>query len=421
LIVKKIADSLVKNNLQVSSLMDLKNYIVREPLVDAKGQVLGFELSLQPRSSEAGTVDVNALIGYVGEQLNDEQSGWQLSGNILFLKVQPASLSPELAERLPPQKVVFSVDSSELPTVETMTAVKALHEQGFGISLAVPSLVKLDKTLLPLFSHSDIRFGAADVATHTKINGTLKQIPIRMLARQIRNWEEYDASASLGIDSFIGNLYMTTRPGSESKGLNPAQTMILQLMQLVKKNADVKDLEGILRRDAALSYKLLRYINSVGFGLGTEIQSLKHAVTMLGYSPLYRWLSLLLATASTTGYAPALMQTAIIRGRLAELLGAGFLPKNESENLFVCGMFSLLDCMLGIPMDQVLENIQLSDLVSQALISREGMYGPFLALAEACEVNNGNVESLADALFIDVNRVNESHLAALAWTQNLKL
>jgi c-di-GMP-related signal transduction protein len=68
-----------------------------------------------------------------------------------------------------------------------------------------------------------------------------------------------------------------------------------------------------------------------------------------------------------------------------------------------------------------LENIQLSDLVSQALISREGMYGPFLALAEACEVNNGNVESLADALFIDVNRVNESHLAALAWTQNLKL
>jgi EAL and modified HD-GYP domain-containing signal transduction protein len=197
--------------------------------------------------------------------------------------------------------------------------------------------------------------------------------------------------------------------------------MILQLMQLVKKNADVKELEGLLRRDAALSYKLLRYINSVGFGLGAEIQSLKHAVTMLGYSPLYRWLSLLLATASTTGYAPALMETAIIRGRLAELLGSGFLPKNEAENLFVCGMFSLLDRMLGISMEQVLENIQLSDLISQALLSREGMYGPFLALAEACEVNNGDVESLAEALFIDVNRVNESHLAALAWAQSLKV
>ncbi len=192
-------------------------------------------------------------------------------------------------------------------------------------------------------------------------------------------------------------------------------------MDMVRQNADVRELENVLKRDAALSYKLFRYINNVGFGLGVEIQSLRHAVTMLGYSPLYRWLSLLLATASTNSHSAVLMQTAIVRGRFAELAGQGILPKNEAENLFVVGMFSLLDRLLGIPMEEILEKIHLSEPVSQALLTREGMYGPFLALAEACESNNGDIGALADAIFVNARQVNEAHLAALAWAHSIKI
>jgi EAL and modified HD-GYP domain-containing signal transduction protein len=193
-------------------------------------------------------------------------------------------------------------------------------------------------------------------------------------------------------------------------------------MDMVRKNADVRNLEAVLKRDAGLSYKLLRYINSAGFGLGAEIQSLRHAVTMLGYSPLYRWLSVLLASATSAGYSPILMHTAVVRGRFAELLGKGFIPKADIENLFVAGMFSLLDRLLGVPMEEIMEKIQLSEPVVQALLSREGMYGPFLALAEACEAgNNDKIGELADSLFISPLQVNESHLAALAWAQNLKI
>jgi c-di-GMP-related signal transduction protein len=404
--------------------MDQVNFIVREPLLDPKGKVLGYELCWHRHAVDVERGDVsgaNSLIALVADQLNDVEGRWQFGDNLLFLKAAPAALAAEVIEKLPPKGIVFSVDAADFGDPAKVAAVKALREKGFGISLNVADLVKQDKALLPLFTHAEIRWGAADIATHTRIHGSLKQLSIRMVARQVNSWQEYDASAALGLDSFVGTLYLAPRPGNVAKGLNPAQAMILQLMQLVRQNADVKQLEGILRRDAALSYKLLRYINSVGFGLGTEIQSLRHAVTMLGYSPLYRWLSLLLATANTSGYAPALMQTAVIRGRFAELLGHGFLPKNEAENLFVAGMFSLLDRMLGIPMEQVLENIQLSDAVSQALISREGMYGPFLALAEACESGNARVSELADALFIGADRVNETHLSALAWAQSLKL
>ena len=84
-------------------------------------------------------------------------------------------------------------------------------------------------------------------------------------------------------------------------------------------------------------------------------------------------------------------------------------------------MFSLLDKLLGVPMEDVLEKIQLSESVTQALLSREGIYGPFLALAEACELNSAEVAPRAASLCIGSRQVNEAHLAALAWAQTLQL
>lgn len=399
------------------------SFIVREPLLDSKQKVLGYELSWQKggaRNGKPSDQEVIELIGFVADHLNNEESGWQLGEQLLFLDVPRAVLLSGVLNSLAPKSMVLTLDLSS--TDEEMVAeVKALREQGFGISLRDAETLIDDKALLPLITHVQARFDTSDFAARAKFYGALKQASVRVVMRELFSWEEYDACAALGLDGFGGDIYLTPRPGMTAKGLNPAQAMILQLMEMVRQNADVHQLESVLRRDAALSYKLLRYINSVGFGLGAEIQSLRHAVTMLGYSPLYRWLSLLLATASTAGYSPVLMQTAIIRGRFAELLGHGSLPKNEAENLFVAGMFSLLDKLLGVSMPEVLENIQLSDSVAQALLSRGGMYGPFLALAEACEIGHGQVDEVADSLFLSPHQVNEAHLAALAWAQNLKL
>ena len=399
------------------------SFIVREPLLDSKQKVLGFELTWQKSGAKNGKLsdqDVIELIGFVADQLNNEESGWLMGDQVLFLDVPRAVLFSGVLSALAPKSIVLTLDLSSSDE-EMVAEVKALREQGFGISLRDAETLIDDKALLPLITHVQARFDNSDFAVRAKFYGALKQASVQVVMRELFSWEEYDTCAALGLDGFAGDIYLTPRPGVRAKGLNPAQAMILQLMEMVRQNADVHQLESVLRRDAALSYKLLRYINSVGFGLGAEIQSLRHAVTMLGYSPLYRWLSLLLATASTAGQSPVLMQTAIIRGRFAELLGHGLLPKNEAENLFVAGMFSLLDKLLGVSMPEVLESIQLSDSVAQALLSRSGIYGPFLALAEACEIGNGQVGEKADALFVSPRQVNEAQLAALAWAQNLKL
>lgn len=404
--------------------MQVEHFIVREPVINHQERVLGYELSWQCVSlpgRKPSDAEIIALARFATSLLNDTESGSLLSDQLVFIEATPALLNHEAICALPPKGTVIALRGADLGSPESVVAVSAMRAKGYGISLRDVNIATIDPNLLLHLTHVEVTAGAADFAPQLQLYRSLNRPSLHMVVRKVNSWQAYDICAKLGLYSFVGKLHLTTRPGGHAKEMNPAQAMILQLMDMVRKNADIKQLESVLKRDAALSYKLLRYINSAGFGLGCEIQSLKHAVTMLGYSPLYRWLALLLATATTTGYSPILMQAAVIRGRFAELLGSTFLPKNEAENLFVAGMFSLLDKMLGVPMETVLEKIQLSESVTQALLTREGIYGPFLALAEACELNSPELDSKATSLCISAKQVNQAHMSALVWAQSLKL
>lgn len=402
--------------------MEQINYIVREPLLDSKQRVLGYELRWQKPAGHAPSEAELALLAQLISEKFGHYEEAVSARSLIFLDVSLQSGASKALQGLSPQHTVLMLPLSELAFEDTQQEVKTLRDQGFGIAVREAQAIAQDKDLLSLVSHIEIDFNAADSMAFSKTCGTLKQPGIQIIARKISNWKDLDVCALHGVNAFVGNLYQQPRQAGQAKAINPGQAMILQLMDMVRKNADVRELEAVLKRDAALSYKLLRYINSSGFGLGAEIQSLRHAVSLLGYSPLYRWLSVLLATAGTNAQSPVLMQTAIVRGRFAELLSQGLLPKSEAENLFVAGMFSLLDRLLGVPMEQVLEHIQLPELLVQALMSRTGMYGPFLALAEASEAGNDKqLASLAESLLIGPAQVNEAHLAALKWAQGLNL
>lgn len=400
--------------------MHQTNFIVREPLLDPKQRVIGYELSWQHHDGATPTdAELEALIGFVAEHVNDEDDGWLLRDKVLFLDAVPAMLSTDALHHMPPERTVLTLKASDLADPDTLAAVRGLRAGGVGISVRDGDLAHLGKNIGMSASYVEVRFSGADVAAQARTYAALKQSSVRMVGRPVTTWADFDACAALGLDAFVGKLHLTPRPGNPVKGMNPAQTIILQLMQMVQNNEDIPKIEGVLKRDPALSYKLLRFINTAGFGAGRDIQSLRQAITMLGYAPLYRWLTLLLATASTSGYSPVLMETAVVRGRLAELLGQKILPRGEGENLFVCGMFSLLDRLLGLPMKEVLETIQLPEEVVRALLTRGGMYGPYLALAEACELNSNLVSSLAASLNISPEEVNKMHLQALAWAQNV--
>jgi EAL and modified HD-GYP domain-containing signal transduction protein len=302
-----------------------------------------------------------------------------------------------------------------------LAAIKAARERGFGISLRGLDFANLNREVLAAATHVELD-ADSDFPSRVKLLHDLGMPSLQLIARRVTSWEEFDVCTKLGAHVFAGNLHLSSRnEGNPSIELNPSQTLILRLMEMVRCNCDVRELEDVLKHDAVVAYKLLRYINSAGLGLGSEVLSLRHAVALLGYAPLYRWLALLLATATTTGFSPVLLHMAVLRGRFSELLGRHFLPSSEAENLFVAGLFSLLDKLLGVPMEDVLDKVQLSESIMQALLTREGMYSPFLAMAEACELNSADVQKVAMSLCVSAKQVNDAHLSALIWALRLDL
>lgn len=395
----------------VKTLMPENNYLVRSPLLNPRQRVLGYKLAWQKKYGLTGTAGpVKLVSGLQGDS-------WP---SILFLQGNPLVLSASERQAMAPNNLVWVLDHEVLSETDYVS-LAALREEGFGLALrgVSPAFVQANQALLCMMTHLEIH---SDAVKMTEILDLVKQHhpAISVVAGQSDQWSDFETCASLGIPVFFEALCRSPRTTSTSGVLTSQAKLILQLMQMVQENADVWHLEKLLKSDAILSYKLFRYINSASFGIEVEIQSLRHAVTMLGYTPLFRWLSLLLVMASSEGFSPALLQAAVVRGRLVELLGQSQLSKGEMDDLFVVGMFSLLGQMLGMPISQVLNRLVLPDAIVQALLSREGKYGPFLLLAEACEHEDGCAADLADALFLTAENVNNSHLSALVWAQSVK-
>lgn len=399
--------------------MHQTNFIVREPLLDPRQRVIGYELSWQHHDGKVPSdQELEDLVGFVAEHVNHAEHGWLLRDKVLFLDAVPEMLSLDALHALPPERTVLTLNIRKLTDPDVRAAVQAVRVGGVGVSIRGADLKLLGRNLAPYASYVEVQFAGSDVATQARTYAAARHAAVRMVGRPVATWADFDACAILGLDAFVGKLHLTPRPGNPVKGMNPTQSTILQLMQLVQNNEDVPRLENILKRDPALTYKLLSYINSAGFGAARRVESLRQAIALMGYAPLYRWLVLLLATASSSGYSPVLMETAVVRGRLAELLGSTALG-GEGEHLFVAGMFSLLDRLLGLPMQEVLETVPLPEEVVRALVSREGKYGPYLALAEACELSSNLVAGLAESLDISPLEVNKAHLSALAWAQSV--
>lgn len=397
--------------------MNPDNYLSRTPLIDASQRVRGYRLSWQHAEADTAPPDRTKQLLALTAQF-PRQAG----PSLFFIDIGAAALSADGLQHLNPATTVLMFGQAELACPEGIELAMSLHAQGFRLALCQPDVALFDSSdgLLSLMSYVTADLAHPDLARIASL-AALAQPALELMVNKVSDWNEFDACVALGLAGFFGNLCASPRSLPRIAEMGSQAVLIVQLMKMVQEFADIRELEKVLQRDAMLSYKLLRYINSAGFGLRIEIESLRHAITMLGYLPLYRWLALLLATTSTVGSSRALLQAAIVRGRFVELLGVGLLPASEAGNLFVVGLFSLLDQLLGIPMQQLMRQVSLPEAIVQALLQRQGIYGPLLALAEACEGQGGSAPALANDLFMDALQVNRAHGSAMVWAQDLNL
>jgi EAL and modified HD-GYP domain-containing signal transduction protein len=173
-------------------------------------------------------------------------------------------------------------------------------------------------------------------------------------------------------------------------------------------------------RDPTLAFKLMRYLNSPAFGLTVEINSFSHALMLLGYQRLKRWLALLLANSSQAPNARSMVYAAVCRGMLLEELARGRSDATVGGEMFICGLFSLLDRLLEQPWSELMRNLPVPESVRQALSGEGGPYLPYLQLAQAIEQASVlDIRECAGRLLLGAGEVNRSLLAALQAARQL--
>jgi len=197
--------------------------------------------------------------------------------------------------------------------------------------------------------------------------------------------------------------------------------VIVELIRRVDAEDPIDKLESTLRRDPSLAFKLLRYINSPAFGLRVEISSFSHAIMMLGYQRLKRWLALLLATASKDVNQKPIMFAAVRRGLLMEELVRGNGDEELRGEMFICGVFSLLDRMFQQPFKELLGSLPVPQRVYEALVDNAGPYQPYVELVRAIE-NESLFEfrESAEKLMMSVSEINRAELRALMAASELE-
>ncbi len=390
--------------------------IARQAIMNGQQAVVAYELFNRSRTHHTAASDVALVFNALSHAGSDELVGRTL----LFVNCTHESLAGGHLDLVNPDQVVL-----EIPPLGHVAAAEVqarlpllaeLRQRGFSLAFNHTVLESAYAPWLPLADYIklDLSVLAADQAT-VLINYAGRHSRADLIAEKIETAQQYDMVSTLGVQLFQG--FWFARPTVvQARVLTPSQGTMVQLLNVVRSQADADAIEEVLKKDAGLSFNLLRLINSAGLGRGHEVTSLRQAIMLLGLKKLFRWAALLLTTVRSAGTPPSVGQTAVVRGRLMELLALRLGSAEEADEAFVVGLFSMLDQMLGMPLADAVALLNLSASVEDALLRHGGRHGMLLRLAQACEGGEAAVfAQMAQALSLPGEQINAAHLQALTW------
>lgn len=241
---------------------------------------------------------------------------------------------------------------------------------------------------------------------------------LRLGAWDLSTQEDFELARHLKCSHFSGS-FVTRREDWTGHELTPQMLTVASLVSQIRENPDFRSIANVLRRDIAMSYRLLRYVNVAAHGLAQPISSIEQGLMILGQEQLDRWLTLLLLSGGAMGDS-ALTEIALVRARFLELVGAHRLPPQQCDKLFVLGLFSMLDVALKVPLQTAIRPLNLAPPMIEALLSRSGPFGPYLALADACEQGHAqDICKYAVMLGLSTSKVSVRQLEAINWVTEI--
>ena len=387
-------------------------FVGRQPIFDRNSNLYAYELLFRDGSQDhAGVLDGDQATSRVIINVFLEIGLDRMVGpHRAFINFTRRFFIDRESLPLPADRVVLEVLEDVPPDAEVLAGLSAYVRDGYLVAL---DDFVFDESLRPLIELAhiikiDLRALSRPVLEEQV--QLLRAWDVKLLAEKVETEEEFEYCRQLGFDYFQG--YFLSRPNIvQGTHLPPNRLGVLQLMaKLQDPAAEVSDLEEIIGHDVALSYKLLRYLNSAFFALPREVESLRAAVIYLGTQTIQRWASLLLL-ARLSERPSELMSQSLQRAKMCEML-AKLANYPHSDSYFTVGLFSLLDAVMRVPIQKVVEALPLTSEVRDALLRFEGPYGEALASVIAYEqgfFEEARFAGLAPA------QMTEAYLEAVSW------
>lgn len=402
----------------------MQRFLGRQPILDASSQIVGYELKLRKQSLPV-TGETDAQRQMLDEMLVisaiDLDFQKALGNRLTFISVAPPMLDNPVINELPKQKVVVGMQLPKDVSEHLLGRCQELVAQGTLLALDDFEYRPEYEPFLRICSYVRMDTSRYDaLVLGQRVGEILGKASARLIAKNVETEDAFEAYRQLSFSFFQGYYFTRLQPAAPHR-LNNDRLRVMELLNMVMNHAELSELEEKVKLDPGLSYKLLSFINSPVNGLQQKIRSIGHVLTLLGYDQLYRWLTLLLFTSGKTdGRSRTLLKSALVRARFTETLGQGRFEPAERGGLFIVGIFSLLDALLNVPMDQALARLNLSQAVIDALMHRRGIYAPYLQLATACEdFDQDAIARYASACGLSADEVNVAHVNALIWGEEV--
>jgi EAL and modified HD-GYP domain-containing signal transduction protein len=377
------------------------------PMIDRERSVIATRLTVFPARPDA-PLDAGALLAAVAEV-------WPEGAGKVSLNVVSESLLHDLMLAKPSANLMVEVPAFMACDIAHTEAITTLFARGNTLLLKGRPRSELPREVLPCFKHSIIDLADERRADAAPPPGVTRQIT--HIQTGVRTLVELKASFDRGAVAVLGwpiDDAVQNRPKAKAPDLN----VIVELMRRIDSEASVDKLEEAISLDPTLAFKLLRYINSPAFGLRVEVSSFRHALMLLGHQRLKRWLALLLASASKEHDMKPVMFAALRRGLLMEELvraSVGASDEQMRSEAFICGVFSLLDRMLGQPFAELLGSVPVPESVRTALVDAQGPFQPLLEVVTSVENESiYDIRQAAERLLLGENAINRATLRALA-------
>lgn len=413
---------MLSSSLAPSRLAD-NFFLARQPILNRGQRLVAYELLFRDAGSSAGariTDDAEAtatVIAHASELGMRQVVGDQLA----FVNVDAVGLMSDFIRFLPNDKVILEILETVKATPEILARVSELKQAGFKFALddVIGQSDDVQK-FTPLCDVIKVDIKDMQPGTLPALARVLKNPKQKLLAEKVETVEEFEQCMELGFEYFQG--YYFARPVILSgKKISPSQMSVLNLLAMLDRDASSAEIERSVKHDALITLNLLRLVNTPAVGARQRINSVGHALMVLGRRQLKRWLQILLyvKNGGTQEFTSPLLQLATTRGKTMELMVEHRKPgqRVSADIGFTVGVMSLMDTLFSIHMRDVLESVNVLDEVRGALLHRSGDYGSMLSLIEHIEKGrDGRVlAQMLHQLELKPSELYAIQLAAIEW------